>query len=331
MSISQWIELREIRGFPTFSFREVADSFPALSENVVANELCRLCKRKRIEAVHKSFYTVIPIQFKDKGTVPPYNYVDQLMAHLGRNYYVCLLSAGVLHGAAHQRPQRLMVMTEYPRITFTERNNKQLFWCYRKEIPQTLLCRTNTDTGTILYSNPELTAVDLVQYNHLIGGLSAATTVIAELAEKTDFRNCGDELVKTTTLPTLQRLGYILDVILENGEQASAIADILQPHRQNLRHRPLTTSAPTKNAIRNSDWKLIINNEIDPDEKVMSEKELNSYRLTSLEEPTDEMLSAIMKEVAEDVKRENEEAMHNLMEQLHAQVAENRKRYGYEC
>lgn len=30
----------------------------------------------------------------------------------------------------------------------------------------------------------------------------------------------------------------------------------------------------------------------------MSEKELNAYRLTSMEEPTDEMLSAIMKEAA---------------------------------
>ncbi len=58
----------------------------------------------------------------------------------------------------------------------------------------------------------------------------------------------------------------------------------------------------------------------------MPEKELNSYRLTSLEEPTDEMLSAIMKEVAEDVKRENEEAEKKLMEQLHAQVRENRRR-----
>ena len=38
----------------------------------------------------------------------------------------------------------------------------------------------------------------------------------------------------------------------------------------------------------------------------MSEKEINAYRLTSLEEPTDEMLSYIMKEVAEDAKSSNE-------------------------
>jgi len=41
----------------------------------------------------------------------------------------------------------------------------------------------------------------------------------------------------------------------------------------------------------------------------MTKEELNSYRLTSLEEPTDEMLSAIMCEAAEDAAQENKEAM----------------------
>ena len=40
----------------------------------------------------------------------------------------------------------------------------------------------------------------------------------------------------------------------------------------------------------------------------MSGKEMNSYRLTSMEEPTDEMLSQLMKEVAEEAKRKSEEA-----------------------
>lgn len=39
---------------------------------------------------------------------------------------------------------------------------------------------------------------------------------------------------------------------------------------------------------------------------MISEKELNSYRLTSMEEPTDEMLAQIMHEAAEIYNRENE-------------------------
>ncbi len=266
MSISAWIEKREMTGFPTFSHQEVREEFPTLSPSVVSNELYRLCGSKRIQSVHKGFYTAVPLQYKDRGIVPPYNYVDQLMKHLGRRYYISLLSASALHGAAHQRPQRLSVMTEYPRITFTKAGNQQLSWSYRKEIPLTLLHETNSDTGTILYSNPELTAVDLVQYSHQAGGLSVAATAIAELVEKTDFRSRGEELVNVTTLPTLQRLGYILDAVLGNQQQADAVSNILQPHRKDLRYRPLSTDVPTENLRRNSTWKIIVNQQIEPDE-----------------------------------------------------------------
>jgi len=37
----------------------------------------------------------------------------------------------------------------------------------------------------------------------------------------------------------------------------------------------------------------------------MSEKEMNSYRFTSMEEPTDEMLFTLMHEVGEDVRASN--------------------------
>lgn len=59
---------------------------------------------------------------------------------------------------------------------------------------------------------------------------------------------------------------------------------------------------------------------------VMSEKEMNSYRLTSMEEPTDEMLAALMKEVAEEAKKKSEEAhkefFTEIREKKHRQHAE---------
>lgn len=41
----------------------------------------------------------------------------------------------------------------------------------------------------------------------------------------------------------------------------------------------------------------------------MSEKEINAYRLTSLEEPTDEMLAYIMREAAEEANQPYDEAL----------------------
>lgn len=40
----------------------------------------------------------------------------------------------------------------------------------------------------------------------------------------------------------------------------------------------------------------------------MTKKELNSYRLTSMEEPTDEQLAALMKEAAKAAKKKGEVA-----------------------
>ena len=48
----------------------------------------------------------------------------------------------------------------------------------------------------------------------------------------------------------------------------------------------------------------------------MSEQELNSYRLTSLEEPSDEMLAAIMREAAEEATARWENAEKRFFEEL---------------
>ena len=59
---------------------------------------------------------------------------------------------------------------------------------------------------------------------------------------------------------------------------------------------------------------------------IMTEKELNSYRLTSLEEPTDEMLSYIMKEAAAEAQAETEAAHKRLFAEIRRLGAERRKR-----
>ena len=48
----------------------------------------------------------------------------------------------------------------------------------------------------------------------------------------------------------------------------------------------------------------------------MSEEQINSYRLTSMEEPTDEMLAYIMREAAEDARISNEAALKKYFEEI---------------
>lgn len=48
----------------------------------------------------------------------------------------------------------------------------------------------------------------------------------------------------------------------------------------------------------------------------MSDNELNAYRLTSMEEPTDEMLSAIMKEAAAEASSSTAKALADYFKEI---------------
>ena len=65
---------------------------------------------------------------------------------------------------------------------------------------------------------------------------------------------------------------------------------------------------------------------------MISEKELNSYRLTSMEEPTDEMLAQIMHEAAVLYRKENEDASKKVIdiikEASNEAIAQYQTRYG---
>lgn len=48
----------------------------------------------------------------------------------------------------------------------------------------------------------------------------------------------------------------------------------------------------------------------------MTTKDINDYRLTDMEEPTDEMLSQIMREAAEEARISNEEATRKFFDDI---------------
>lgn len=52
----------------------------------------------------------------------------------------------------------------------------------------------------------------------------------------------------------------------------------------------------------------------------MSEKEMQSYRLTSMEEPTDEMLAQLMKEAAEDARKKADEAHRKFFQEINDDI-----------
>jgi hypothetical protein len=244
----------------------VRETFPNISGQSIFNSLYRLAIKKRIVSVYKGFYVIIPPQYAAKGIVAPTYYIDQLMAYIGKPYYISLLNAAELFGAAHQRSQRFSVMTVYPSANVSRAKNNILDWVYKKDIPEKFLQTKNSETGVVRFSNPELTAIDLIQYEKHVGGLSRAATVLEELAAQTDFSKMSNDLFDYTSVATIQRLGFILESILEQNQQADILYEQLRNYGKRLNYIPLSTRSASKNAEKDTHWKIYINTKIETDD-----------------------------------------------------------------
>src|SRR5262249_3021856 len=77
--------------------RELTGLDAALARQAVA----RLVKAGQLFTPSRGLYGAIPPEYRTWGVRPGLEFVDAMMAAMGRDYYVSLLSAAELHGAAH--------------------------------------------------------------------------------------------------------------------------------------------------------------------------------------------------------------------------------------
>ena len=265
--IKDWINDQQKRGQITFSFQEVIEHFSLISEQGVKNALNRLVRKTEIVPVLKGFYAIIPIGYALRGMIPPELYIDNLMKHLNRQYYISLLNAAVFYGAAHQQPQVFSVIISYPPLRdTTKKGSRIVFVTTRKPIPQTWLKSFRTEYGDIQVSKPELTAVDLITFQKDIGGLNRACTVLSELAESINFEHLDKVYFDYVPTSTIQRLGYLLENELEQSYLAEILYSKSQKFGRKFQKIPLKYSKPTEDCETNAKWKIIINESIEIDD-----------------------------------------------------------------
>lgn len=266
MTIREWIKDKEINGSSHFSVEELQSVFSNVNYKSIKKELNRLSSQKIIVSVYKGFYVIIPVQYASKGIIPPLYYIDQLMEYLDKPYYISLLSAAELLGAAHQRPQSFYITTLRPSVNVSKDKNPILKWIFITDITEEFLLQKNSQTGVIRYSNAELTSIDVIQYSHYIGGITRASTLLSELTESTDFDGKIDKLIQISSLSTIQRLGYIIEEIIGDTLQADIIYQQLSATKKRLNYVSLSVQGIKKTFDTNKRWKININTEIEIDE-----------------------------------------------------------------
>ncbi len=219
--------------------------------------LRRLAGKGAIASPARGFHVIVPPEYRRLGCLPPEQFIPQLMALRRLPYYVGLLSAAELHGAAHHRPQQFQVMVERPRPAITCGQVRVAFVA-RRAVAGAPVEERNTPRGTVLVSTPEVTALDLAGYPARVGGLDVVATVVSELVEKLDAAKLAEAAALAPT-PWAQRLGYVLELV--GGEvPAAALADLVR--RRAREYVPLATGA-RHGKQRSTRWRLELNASIE--------------------------------------------------------------------
>jgi predicted transcriptional regulator of viral defense system len=204
--------LTRLQGSGRVSFtRAEARQALQISDAALVKAVARLRRKQMLVNPRHGFYVAVPPQYHSWGAPPPNWYIDDLMRHEGRPYYVGLLKAAELHGATHHAVMEFQVMTDrqLPKI---RAGRSFIVFYFRKDLQPVLSAVENrkTDTGSMKISSVELTALDLIRYGHAVGGIDSVATALTDLGEKID----GEKLAATAAhfeRSTAQRLGYLLD------------------------------------------------------------------------------------------------------------------------
>lgn len=260
-----WVEKLQSWGKYVFSLEQVKADFPDVSDQALSLALTRLSNKGRILSVYKGFYLVVPPEYASRGLLPPMLFIDSLMKFIDKPYYVGLLSAAALHEAAHQQPQEFFVVTDSKQKA-TLKKGLKINYITKKYIPEDLLEKRKTESGYVNVSNPELTAADIVYYDNRIGGINRAVSVLNELAEAMKPERFTEELINTLTIPTIQRLGYLLDVVLKQKKLADKLYAESRKLEKIFFRQPLKAGVEKTGFPKDDRWKIIINTDIEIDE-----------------------------------------------------------------
>ncbi|MEW6776464.1 MAG: type IV toxin-antitoxin system AbiEi family antitoxin [Bdellovibrionota bacterium] len=258
-SLSSFVDQLQEGGRYVFTLKE-ARKLGGRSESGLKIALGRLKKQGRIVSPRQGFFVIVPLEYRRAGAPPASWFIDDLMRYMRQPYYVGLLSAAAIHGAAHQQPMVFQVVTDRPTRASRAARIRIEFHMHGqvKSLP---VGEVQTETGTMRVATPEVTAFDLVRYSEAAGHMGNVVTILAELSEKLDPRALAKVAPHYAT-PDVQRLGYLLEAI---GHQ-----DIALPLKESLPKRkprpvPLVTGRSTKGLKADPGWKVLPNHELESD------------------------------------------------------------------
>ena len=220
--------------------------------------LQRLRRRGAMFSPARGLYVVVPPEYRSWGVLPGELFIDAMMQALGRNYYVSLLSAAAMHGAAHQAPQLFQVMVDR-HVADRDVGRVRLRFYANEYVEEMAVEERQVDTGRIRLATRETTLMDLVVHPDAAGGLNNVATVIAEIGDL-DVPVLA-RLASLRSRSVARRLGWLLEQFREGLELEPLVELALARDGHPTR---LVRALPARGPI-DPRWNLQVNSTVEPD------------------------------------------------------------------
>lgn len=218
--VARLLDQFQARGCLVASLPELVTQ-SGLSSLAVKRQLEHLTQRLTRLPGRPSSFLIVPPEHSRRGAPPvDFWFADYCRVH-EKPYYVGLLSAAMLHGSAQQAVQRTQVMTTLPTRALII-GDVHIEFHVKQRLAFTPLTQVRGLASPLAVSSPEATALDLIAFQHCIGGIARATEVITGLLPV--MTNEGwHRALKYAPLTARQRTGYVLETL-----GAQRFANIIQ-------------------------------------------------------------------------------------------------------
>lgn len=265
LTVSKYLDKLSRSGQFHFTLKGVALEL-LLKETSVSVSLSRLKKQGKIKMIRKGFGIITS---QTNGVLHPSYFVHSMMSFLGSRYYIGLLSAASHWGAAHQSPMVYYIVAEKV-IKPIDLGKMKIEFITKNDFDKiSEIKKVSGVGGYYLVSTPELTALDLIRFPKKSGHLNNVATILEDLIDKIDFKKLF-HLCKKDNVPTatIQRLGFLLDIVLGLGQKASILENILLERKMS---RVVLSVSKKKANTKFSDypfnerWGIYQNTTVEPD------------------------------------------------------------------
>jgi predicted transcriptional regulator of viral defense system len=250
-----------------FTIEEGVSDLAIKRKNLLA-AIGRLKSKGELFSPAKGLYVIIPAKYYNLGSIPAQELVPILMQYWKMDYYVCLASAAMYHGASHQKPQIFQIITNKQISRSLVFGKIRIDFIYKKNLKQLPIKEIIVETGYLKISSPEVTAMDLLLYTVRTGGLNHIATILSELIEKIDVSRLIILIKQIKEKAWVQRFGYILDHIepLDEIKKEKLLQELQNYLKQEQQfYIPLASELPIVGSSYCKRWMIIENTKIESD------------------------------------------------------------------